>query len=155
MKINNDKKFINDLIERSGQKNIQERIHYFSYLNVKNGLRKTYDSKLNQSLILKLAEYEKIISDLDKPVDKLTSLNLYNTYIYPAGYHLERKPKYKFVTSSDFQIKIIIGLVIDFTVWYFLDFGIYLPIFFLNFTIKGLKKRKIAKKNGRYFALNY
>lgn len=148
-------KFKSELINRTGQKDILKRIHYFSYLNVKKGLNETYNSELNQKLISKLIEYENIILNLEKPIDKITSQTLYKEYIYPAGYHLERKQRYNYVSLYDLHIKIIIGIILDLIIWYFLSFGIYIPIFTVSLYYKGITKRKKAKKEKKYFGTNY
>jgi len=155
MEINNDERFINDLIKRTGQKNIRNRIHYYSFLNVKNGLKETYNSELNQRLISKLNEYETIILNLDKPVNRLKSHDFYKNYIYPAGYHLERKEKYKYVSKYDLYVKIIIGLILDLVIWFMFDFGLYFPVLTLILIIVGIKKRENAKKNKRFFGQYY
>lgn len=147
-KIIRNESFVKNLKTKTKQKNILQRIHYISLLNITEGMRHVYNSDECKRLNNQLTDYIIILQNLDKPINKFESLILYKEYIYPSGYHLERKSEY--MTNSKIQIKTFIGIIIDLSVWYlFLKNTLYFFILFtLIFYVLGKKEINKAKKKG-------
>ena len=102
-------------------------------------MRHVYNSDECKRLNNQLSNYIIILQNLDKPINKFESLTVYKQYIYPSGYHLERKSGY-----IKIQIKIFIGIVIDLCVWYifFKKYFILFYIFYIGILCFRKKRNK-------------
>ena len=147
--------FLYSNYSKTNSYNIDKRIHYKSLLNISKGIFEVYQSKKCEELKDLLVQYINILETVDQPISKLESLTLYNSYIYPVAYHLERKLGY--IAVYNLHMKVGIGIILDVILWYILLSKVFyfLPVFTILLYIKGRNTVSKAKKEGKYFAEGY
>ena len=121
--------------------------HYYSVLNLSNRIVHYEDLKaikLKENLIEFFNELESLNFELN---DKYFSSKLHNKYLLPISLYLFKKEK--FLASSDLRFLIIIGVLLDATLVYFIS-NYYYPISTPTLLCLGLYRRKEAKKSGKY-----
>lgn len=123
--------------------------HYRTVLNISQEIILQKDPKSN-SLKIELINYFNELEKNHYVIDsKLISSKLHK-HLLPIVQHLILKNK--FITNGYLHLFILIGIVLDFILFYFLD-QYYYPIFILLFLVLGLYRRKQAKRNGKYAAM--
>lgn len=152
----NVKEFEVALIKNTGQNDIAKLTHLYSLHNLVSGINNEYESNIVHKLKESLYEYINILKALNAPISKLESANFYKKYIYPSGYQLERKGK--IYSKYRWHLNIIIGIIFDLICYVLLQQffkTIYIPIFSIVFIVRGVKKKKKAIAEGKYYASGY
>ena len=129
--------------------NEKKLFHYNSVLNISQRIILYQDEKANllkEKLLYYFDELDEINYTIDNKIESLSRQKL----IEPIVEYLIKKEQ--FCTNGDLHILIVIGLVIDIGLYYFIS-PYYYPLFILLFFIWGLYRRKKAKKEGKYAAM--
>ena len=124
--------------------------HFNSVLNAYNELMNSSNEELNtykQKLLYFFYELSELEYELN---NRHKSVELFREYLKPIGVYLIRKRK--FTSRTSLHVYIIIGIIIDFALIYFIDIYKY-PIFSLFSIILGLVERRNAIKNMRYISI--
>ena len=139
--------FQQKLIDKS---DVEKKLfHYNSVLNISKRIVLYQDEKANllkEKLLYYFDELDEINYTIDNRIERLSLQNL----IEPIVEYLIKKEQ--FCTNGDLHILIVIGLVIDIGLYYFIS-PYYYPLFILLFFIWGLYRRRKAKKEGKYAAM--
>lgn len=121
--------------------------HYNSVLNLSQRILLFRDKKANL-LKQKLVEYFNLLDEENYSIDnKYESSKLHNKYILPIEQYLIKKDQ--FITYGDLHLFIIIGFIVDLTLYIILS-NYYYPIFILVLFLSGYYRRKQAQKNNKY-----
>ena len=133
-------------------KNESERklYHYQSVLNLVNGLLLVGHKS---SLLLKnlMLEYFKSVEDLNYLMDQKNSLQFYKNYLLPVGQYLAEARGFR--SKSDLLKYIILGLVIDFSIYYIFELKLF--VFTPSLFLIGYSKLKRKRKNNEFFSINW
>ena len=143
-----EKEFVENLVNSTVDE--KKLIHYKSVLNILNRIVLYNDVK---AILLKekLLGYFKEVEELNYTINnKYESSRLFNNYLFPIVYYLIDKEF--FVASSNLNLFIIIGFLIDFTLYYFIT-SYYYPVFLILFIAFGFYRRIKAKREGKYVAM--
>lgn len=134
---------------------IKKQVHYQSVLNMVEAFLALKNKRDSRSYKENLVHYMNQVLDLNFPVDKLTSLKLFNLYLHPAAKYLMYKSD--FTSNTDFQRSIGLGFLLDLLMYWliFSDVKFLIPIFTVLFLIKGYRKKKASIKSHRYFNTFY
>lgn len=139
--------FQQKLIDKS---DVEKKLfHYNSVLNISKRIVLYQDEKANllkEKLLYYFDELDEINYTIDNRIESLSLQKL----IEPIVEYLIKKEQ--FCTNGDLHILIVIGLVIDIGLYYFIS-PYYYPLFILLFFIWGLYRRRKAKKEGKYAAM--
>lgn len=131
----------------SGKPHDEKKLfHYNSVLNISQRIVLYKDVKANL-LKEKLINYFDELEEMDYMVNsKLTSTKLYKPLLSVINYLFNKE---QFLTKTDLHLLIIIGVIIDIGLYYFISVYHY-PVFILLFFIWGLYRRKQAIKSNKY-----
>ncbi|MDA9970483.1 hypothetical protein N9E56_01470 [Flavobacteriaceae bacterium] len=133
-------------------KNESERklYHYRSVLNLVNGLL-LVGHKNSLSLKKLMIEYFKSLEELNYLMDQTNSLQFYKNYLLPVGQYLAEARGFR--SKSDIFKYIILGLVIDFSVFFIFEFKLF--GFTLVLFLIGYNKLRRKKKSNKFFSINW
>ena len=135
---------------------IKNDIHYQSILNITNSLSRINNKKESEEHKQLLSEFLDQVLEIDLPLGKMESLDLYNKYIHKPGQYLIRQKDFR--TNAGVLLKnVIMGIILDIIVFYFFNdkLPFYFPIFTLILGIAGYRWKRIAIKENRYFGIGY
>ena len=134
---------------------IKKQLHYFSVINMIDAILTIKNKRVSKPYKENICNYIDTVINIDLPIDKLTSLELFNRYLFSTSKYLMYKSD--FTSNTDFQRTIIFGILIDLIFSWILitNLGFYFPIFSIILTYKGYKKKKKNIKDKKYFNVNY
>ncbi|MBO6881931.1 hypothetical protein [Winogradskyella sp.] len=123
--------------------------HYKSVINLSNGLISLNDSSSHYYFKEQMFDYFNLIKDSNYLISQKESLMLYKKYILPIGQHLIKNNGFR--TRSDIFKYIFVGVVLDFSIFFFLEkyYFIMTPILFFI----GYHKRKNKIKQNKFFSV--
>ena len=148
------KSFINRF--ESESERIKSQVHYQSVLNITNALIKIHNKEESENPKQMLSEFINQALEIDLPLGKLESLDLYNKYLLKSGQYLIRYKDFR-TNAGVLHKNIIAGIIVDSIVFYFFKdkLPFYFPIFTLILGIAGYRWKKITIKENRYFGSGY
>ena len=134
---------------------IKRQVHFQSVLNMTDALLLIKNKRESESHKQLLDNYFQEVSALEFPIDKLSSLKLYNIYLFPISLYLMRKADFR--SSANLEMNLIWGILLDIGLFwlFFSKIGFYFPVFTLFFVYRAYKLKKNAIRNNKYFNTYY
>lgn len=145
---NEMEQFVSNLERRSRSE--KRLCHYRSALNMANGLL-SFCAKSSEPFKILMIEYFQTVRDLNYSIDRYNSIILYGQYIRPVGRYLIKRREFK--TKGDIITYIVIGLIIDSLVYFFI--GKYYFVFTPLLIFIGIIWLKYKIKKREFFNIRW
>lgn len=134
---------------------IKKQVHYNSVKNITLELLMVKNKKQVKKHMESVLKFFDEIENMNFPIEKLLSEKLYHKYIFEAGRYLMHKSDFK--TNGSLLFIVLLGVIIDFIVFYFdlLLLGLFIPMFTVLFFIYAYKVKSRAVNENRFFMKNW
>lgn len=144
---------LSSFINKYDQESIETKkmVHYYSVINISNGLLSMKNKRDSLKYKKKLVEYVKQVNEGVIPNDKIESLLDFKQYLIESGRYLMYKKNFK--SNTDFQRNLFFGFLLDIALYFlgFLKSVFFIPIFTILFFIIGYRQKTKAKNENRFF----
>ena len=140
--------FVSNLEARSSSE--KRLCHYRSALNMANGLL-SFCAKSSEPFKILMIEYFQTVRDLNYSNDRYNSFIFFRQYLNPVGHYLINRRAFK--TKWDIITFIVIGLIIDLLVYFFI--GKYYFVFTPSLIFIGIIWLKYKIKKGEFFNIRW
>lgn len=140
----------NSRFEKANDK-IKSQVNYKSVNNIVQQLLKITTREENERFKDLMILYFQKVKDENYPTGVLFRDKVYNNYLLKVGNYLMKRKSFQ--SGSNLIVTIVFGLIIDSIIYYFTKnlISFYIPIVTILFAFLGIKSKRNAIKENRYF----